>query len=93
MIASTRKETIVINLKLGRVAMKKMAVLLTALSLTFASVGNAQTYGRGANQGAQTASSNGFAWAIGFVGVAVLATMAGLVAASAASNPTTFSHN
>ncbi len=73
--------------------MKKLAVLFTALSLTFASVGNAYN-GRGSasNAGTQTATSNSFAWGFGIVGVAVIATMAGLVAASSSSDPSQFSH-
>jgi hypothetical protein len=52
--------------------MRKIAVLLTALSMTFASAGHAQynnnRRGNASNAGSQTASQNGFAWGIGCYG-------------------------
>jgi len=72
--------------------MKKLAVVMTVLSMTmFAVNGHAQPQG-GAAQGGSDSSMN-FAWGIGVGAVAVLATMAGLVGASSSKKPKTFSHS
>ena len=64
-----------------------MAVLATLGS----NAAFAQT-GKAATTSANTASSNGMAWGVGLGSLAVLATVVGLTASSAASSPSTYSH-
>ena len=70
--------------------MKKFTVLFTVLTLLAGNSAFAQT-GQGANAGS-SAGSDGMAWGVGLGALAVLATVVGITAASAASSPSTFSH-
>lgn len=75
--------------------MKKITMLMAVLAMlgtntTFAQ--SSSNMGKGAAAGSSTGSNGGVAWAIGLGSLAVLATVAGITAASASSDPSTYSH-
>lgn len=72
------------------ILMKKFGLLLTAVAMLSANAAHAQS-GNGANAG-KNAATNDFAWGIALGGLAVVAVVVGVVAASASSSPSTFSH-
>ncbi len=72
--------------------MKKAIAILMAVALVSGSALQAQTTGRGAQAGTNTAGGDSFAWGIGLFGLAVIGTVVGVVAASASQHPTSFSH-
>ena len=76
--------------------MKKITMLMAVLAIlgtntTFAQSNNSNM-GKGAAAGSNTGSNGGMAWAVGLGSLAVLATVAGITAASASSDPSTYSH-
>lgn len=73
--------------------MKKFVALLTIVATLSGSVANAQqpATGKSAAAGKSSATDN-FAWGIGLAGLAGLGVVVGIVAASASSSPSTFSH-
>lgn len=73
--------------------MKKKIGLALALAATFfGNVGYAQQQtARAANAG-RGASTGGFAWGVAVVGVAAIATVVGITAASASGSSSSYSH-
>jgi hypothetical protein len=76
--------------------MKKLTVLVAVLATfgtnaAFAQTATPATTGKGA-AAARTKGSNAFAWGIGLGALAVVGTVVGIVAASASSDTSTFSH-
>ncbi|HEY4255383.1 MAG TPA: hypothetical protein VGM34_03445 [Chlamydiales bacterium] len=73
--------------------MKKLTVLFAVLATlgTNAAFAQPATTGKGA-AAARTNGSNAFAWGITLGAVAVVGTVVGIVAASASSNSSSFSH-
>jgi len=77
------------------VSMKKLCVLLAALSVVSGNAAFAQTNGAAKGKGAADsaqAGSNNYAWGIGIGVVAVIAVVVGVTAASASSDASSFSH-
>lgn len=70
---------------------KKLGLALAVMATLMGNMGYAQSSGRAANAG-RGASTGGFAWGIGLAGVAVIATVVGIAAASASGSPSTYSH-
>jgi len=68
--------------------MKKFVAVLAAVSMLLSTSAYAQN-GRGARNGAQSASSGSFNWTIGVISIAALATTAGIVAASSSGSVVT----
>ena len=72
--------------------MKKFSILLAIVATLAGNAAQAQTTGRAAAPGKHTINNNDdFSWGIGLVSLAVLATVVGLTAASAASTPDSYS--
>ena len=72
--------------------MKKISILLAIVATLVGNAAQAQTTGRAAASAKQTVNNNDdFSWGIGLVSIAVLATVVGLTAASAASTPNSYS--
>ncbi len=71
--------------------MKKFAILLAAFAIVAVTPLQADTHGRAASAAKQT-TNDCFQWGIALVGLAVLGTVVGLTAASAASTPNSFSN-
>lgn len=72
--------------------MKKITILLAVVATLVGNAAQAQTTGRAAAASKQTINNNDdFSWGIGLVSIAVLGTVVGLTAASAASSPNSFS--
>lgn len=69
--------------------MKKLSTLLALAAMSFGSVAHAAD-----NMGKKppVTQSDDFCWGIGLVGLAVLGTVVGLTAASAASKPVSYSN-
>ena len=71
--------------------MKKFTILLATIALIAGNTAQAQTTGKAAAAAKQT-SNDDFCWGIALVGLAVLGTVVGLTAASAASDPISYSN-
>jgi hypothetical protein len=71
--------------------MKKFSILLAIVATLVGNTAQAQTMGK-ASSSAKQASNDDFNWGIGLGAIAVLATVVGLTAASAASTPNTYSN-
>jgi hypothetical protein len=68
--------------------MKKLATLLTAALMCFGSAAHADV----PNRPPVTQPSDDFCWGIALVSIAVLGTVVGLTASSAASTPNSYSN-
>ena len=73
------------------IVMKKFSILLVIVATLVGNVAQAQTMGKASSSAKQMANDD-FNWGIGLVAVAVVATVVGLTAASAASTPNTYSN-
>jgi hypothetical protein len=74
--------------------MKALITLCVAVAMLASSTVQAQqsgSTGRGAVNGTNSGSSS-FAWGMGLGGLAIIGTVVGVVAATASSSPSTFSH-
>lgn len=73
--------------------MKRLAVLLTSVAMLTSTAGFAQTSTSKASQAGKSASmTNGFAWGLAIVGIAVIAAVAAGTGAESGKSPTTSSH-
>lgn len=73
--------------------MKKALTMLLTSMLLIGNVAHAAPKPKGqAAVDSANAGSNGFAWGFAIGGLAVIGTVVGITAASAASSPSTFSH-
>jgi hypothetical protein len=70
--------------------MKKFSILLAIVATLVGNAAQAQTTGRAAAAAKQTTNDD-FNWGIALVSIAVLGTVVGLTAASAASTPDSYS--
>lgn len=70
--------------------MKKLSMIITAAVMCFGSVAHADMGKR--NPPPAPVQNDDFCWGIALVGVAVLGTVVGLTAATAASKPTSYSN-
>ena len=71
--------------------MKKIAIMIAAVTTVFGTPVHAQTTGRAATAGKQ-ATNDCFQWGIALVGIAVLGTVIGLTASAASSNQNSYSN-
>lgn len=71
--------------------MKKFSILLAIVATLVGTAAQAQTTGK-ASSAAKQSSNDDFCWGIGLVSLAVLGTVVGLTAASAASTPESYSN-